>query len=638
MKLVLAFANPDFQNMPYPELVASVYFLWDIKDKNKKASELYNKLLPVLQERTVNIAIQAMREEIVSIVEYILDEYTYSWSDEEGEHVKPQDVVDLGNDFFIYISDLSKIFNTDKRGCIGRLLRGNLFVEHNIHKTLEENFRHPEDFVSFFECIRPQSAYGGKGWLEIAKTVAALDEAPLGKIMLIFDKLIHIQHHTGNLFNKFGFSDKLNAVIYAKAKGPVHLGKFLPQGTIKMLWQKYYGKIKTTKYHLNNMPLHIALPLVELNVDKYNGRVKCLLSKDENLSTCIKKAIQVAKKHFNSAKVKKLFKPILEDECVQSLLDSRFAYHIIERSGSPLFLLVTSPWVFTRRCKSTRRYNLDKLVLQAFGRKVYDYLNMTKTLASSAAEDIAIPYLIAEGVIEQESMTTKQVVAYRVLCKTDDTKKAARLIVALNFPNLKAQSREQLEKKLKVIIARLKRTKRSDVNAATLYTIAFLMGLASSAGMATFDVMPGGMLVGMFSNAIMALVASKIELRIDKKLERGEITKDQYRRYKRAMSSFYKGSIVGDAVGLANLSRFLVKNKLLTRKEALTLTKVLREMLIPAAREAGKSKYVTIPLDLIMRTVSLLKVFGLSDKLRPVVTKAVMTARKVGNTLKRLRS
>lgn len=240
--------------------------------------------------------------------------------------------------------------------------------------------------------------------MQIAKTVAALDEAPLKKVMLIFDKLIHIQHHTGNVFNKFGFSDKLNAIIYTKADGPVNLGKFLPKGIIRMLWQKYYGKTETTKYNLNNMPMHIALPLIQLSVDEYDGQTKykCLLSRDGKLSTCIKKAVLVAKKHFNSAKVKKLFKPILDDECAQPLLDSRFAYYIIKRAGSPIFLLITRPWVFTRRCKSIRRYNLDKLILQAFGRKVYDYLNMTKTLASSADEDIAIPYLIANGVIERD--------------------------------------------------------------------------------------------------------------------------------------------------------------------------------------------------------------------------------------------
>ena len=235
-------------------------------------------------------------------------------------------------------------------------------------------------------------------------------------------------------------------------------------------------------------------------------------------------------------------------------------------------------------------------------------------------------------------MKTRQVVAYRLLCKTDDADRAAKLIVALQFPNLKAGSRKQLEKKLASIIKRLKKTKRSDVNAATIYTIAFLLGLASSAGMATFDFMPGGMLAGMFTNAIMSLVTSKIELRLNNKLEQGEITDEQYRRYKQAISVFYKGSIVGDVVGITNLSKFLIKNRLLSRKEAITLTKVLREMLIPAARKAGKGKYFTIPLDLIMRSVSMLNVFGLSGKLKPVVAKAIMAAKKVGSTFRRLRT
>jgi len=247
---ILGTADPKFGLMPFPQLVASAYYLWDLKDKDKRAAHFFKKLLPVLKDETLKYTWQAILKEMASCVR----EVVYGV-------VTPQDLHEMcpyleDSPRFQQCLNQRNIFEFD-----GIYFNAGEFYDELELKDIppDDNFsevtrwiyvgsdyvsdrkpRYPKfDFESaevFFSNFAPTSVYGGEGWQEIVKTAEKLYEATNpSNIMLLFDKLIHIQHYSGNVFNKFKFAPELNHIIRLKAKNPKLLVKYLQAGPVRQL-------------------------------------------------------------------------------------------------------------------------------------------------------------------------------------------------------------------------------------------------------------------------------------------------------------------------------------------------------------------------------------------------------------------
>jgi len=203
-------ATADYGVLDYPELVAAAYYLWYARGFNKKAAAEYPKVLKALKHHTLKYGKIAAIKEIDTVLDIVstkLDDLSNT-----DVNVNDKKCVDM-------VTKLAEAWDkvyTSKGGYATiRWLDSTLKLKH---------------LPAVFSCISPDAMYGSKGWLKIAKALLDLERAKSDNaVMKVFDRLVHIQHRTGNLFKKFPFSKKLNRIIEIKAKDPDKLLEFLPR-------------------------------------------------------------------------------------------------------------------------------------------------------------------------------------------------------------------------------------------------------------------------------------------------------------------------------------------------------------------------------------------------------------------------
>ena len=265
-RLITATADPKFALMSFPELVASAYFLWDVKDKSPTAASFYKKLLPVLKRETLKYVYDALTREIKSCLDNIAEEYeTFDEADTKSTHIWHLHSVDVN-----FHSDITDVYNIDYPKCEDLLAETYKHYDGS-HESIRKLFPDIKSCLEFFNCVPDGSAYGGVGWRKIAETALALENASPYKVMRLFDHIIHIQHHTGNVFNKFKFGPVLDKIIELKAKrdGSTYLGVFLPKGPVRFLWQRLFGKQMDIKHKQKPFNLETAVVLVGILGDQY---------------------------------------------------------------------------------------------------------------------------------------------------------------------------------------------------------------------------------------------------------------------------------------------------------------------------------------------------------------------------------
>ena len=246
---ILGTADPKFGLMSFPELVASAYYLWDLKDKDKRAAHFFRKLIPVLKDETLKYTWQAILKEMSSCIREVIygvitpqDLHEMCPYPEVSPHfqqcLNQHNIFEFDSIYFdtdeFYELELKDIPPDDSFSEVTQ------WIYVGADYVGDRKPRYPKfDFESaevFFSNFAPTSVYGGEGWQEIVKTAEKLYETDNpSNIMLLFDKLIHIQHYSGNVFNKFKFAPELNNIIRLKAENPKLLVKYLPKGPIRQL-------------------------------------------------------------------------------------------------------------------------------------------------------------------------------------------------------------------------------------------------------------------------------------------------------------------------------------------------------------------------------------------------------------------
>ena len=264
--VVTAAADPKFALISFPELVASAYFLWDVRDKSPTAASFFKKLLPVLKQETLKYVYDALTREIKSCLDNIAEEYeTFDEADTDSAYIWHLHTVDVN-----FHSDVTDVYNIDYPKCEDLLAETYKHYDGS-HESIQKLFPDIKSCLEFFNCVPDGSAYGGVGWRKIAETALALQNASPDKVMRLFDHIIHIQHHTGNVFNKFKFGPVLDKIIELKAKGDgsAYLGIFLPRGPVRFLWQRLFGSQIDVERKKKPFNLETAVVIVGILGDQY---------------------------------------------------------------------------------------------------------------------------------------------------------------------------------------------------------------------------------------------------------------------------------------------------------------------------------------------------------------------------------